>query len=50
LALGAWRLELLDLKAPPTLGSSVPIVLHFERAGQITVPADVVDATARQVR
>jgi copper(I)-binding protein len=44
---GTWRLELLDLKTPLKLGDSVSVTLRFEHAGDITVPADVVDTAAR---
>jgi copper(I)-binding protein len=44
---GPWRLELRELKTPLKLGDTVTVTLRFEHAGEVTVPADVVDAAAR---
>ena len=39
---------LLDMKASLRLGDTVALTLHFENAGKVTVPADVVDGAARR--
>jgi len=44
---GPWQLALRDLKTPLKLGDTVSVTLRFERAGEVKVTADVVDATAR---
>jgi periplasmic copper chaperone A len=44
---GPWRLELRELKMPLRPGDTVAVTLRFEHAGEVTVAADVVDATAR---
>jgi periplasmic copper chaperone A len=44
---GPWRLELPDLKTPLKLGDTVRVTLRFERAGEVTVPADVVNPSTR---
>lgn len=47
---GPWRLALRELKAPLKAGDTVRVTLRFERAGEITVPAQVVNAAARRGR
>lgn len=41
---GGYHVMLLDLKAPLKLGSKLEITLTFEKAGEVKVMADVLDA------
>jgi periplasmic copper chaperone A len=47
LAPGGYRLALLKLKSPLKKGTKVPMTLQFEKAGQVTVPFDVLGAAAK---
>jgi copper(I)-binding protein len=42
---GGLHLMFIGLKAPLTAGSSFPLVLHFERAGEVKVQATVATRT-----
>src|SRR6188472_942149 len=41
LAPGGYHLMLMDLKSPLKQGEKVPLELHFEKAGKVTVSLDV---------
>ena len=47
LAPGGYRLALLKLKSPLKKGTKVPMTLQFEKAGQVTVPFDVLGPAAK---
>jgi hypothetical protein len=47
LAPGGYRLALLKLKSPMKKGTKVSMTLQFEKAGPVTVPFDVLSATAK---
>ncbi|HEX7530085.1 MAG TPA: copper chaperone PCu(A)C [Pyrinomonadaceae bacterium] len=47
LAPGGYRLALLKLKSPLKKGTKVPMMLQFEKAGQVNVPFDVLGPAAK---
>lgn len=47
LAPGGYRLALMKLKSPLKKGTKVPMTLQFEKAGQVTVPFDVLGPAAK---
>ena len=47
LAPGGYRLALLKLKSPLKKGTKVHMTLQFEKAGQVTVPFDVLGPAAK---
>ena len=47
LAPGGYRLALMKLKSPMKKGTKASMMLQFEKAGPVTVPFDVLSATAK---
>jgi copper(I)-binding protein len=47
LAPGGYRLALMKLKSPMKKGTKASMTLQFEKAGPVTVPFDVLSATAK---
>ena len=44
---GAYKLAFLKLKGPLKKGTKVPVTLEFEKAGQVTVPFEVLSAGSK---